>query len=133
MNVKLSAGKFVACNRAQKNKMDNRTITDEINDELLMSFIPVFRCLYAKKIKSHKDQGKKVDAWKEIREGVGILVERCSKSYKIQNLCLVIRFLSSFPRCWFLLHTSNKNNIPQQELPRAKALTLAIERCTNPK
>ena len=55
MNIKLSAGKFIACDRAQKKKMDNRTITDEINDELIMSFILVLRCLYAKKLKSHVD------------------------------------------------------------------------------
>ena len=74
-----------------------------------MFSIREFRCLYDEKLKGDKGWRKKMNAWKEISERVGIPVEGCLRRYNIQNFRLLIRLLSSFSRCCFLFYTSNQN------------------------
>ena len=111
---RMCAGKIVANDRARQreNGWGNTSWfpAGEINDEFLkvMFSICEFRCLYDEKLKEDKDHRKKMTAWKEISERVGIPVESYI-SYNIQNFCLVIRPFSSFPLCCFLFRTSNKN------------------------
>ena len=80
-----------------------------MKDEFLkvMFSIGEFRCLYDEKLKDDKEQ-RKMTAWKEIIERVGIPVESCIRRHNIQNFLLVIHLLGSFPRCCFVFRTSNK-------------------------
>jgi hypothetical protein len=50
-------------------------------DEILMSKVQEFRCIYDKKLKDYKDQRKKSNAWKEISQIMGMPVDNCIKRY----------------------------------------------------
>ena len=56
-------------------------IMSDINDQLLMSTIREFLCLYDKGCPDYKIPSKKENAWRAVSEKVGFPVEMCTTRY----------------------------------------------------